>query len=155
MTATSPLASQLLVRDYMVPNPATLTPDQRLLDAQLIMHTKNIRHVPVVKDGRLKGLLTDRDLRLYSPSLLNTSHGKRNEVFERTLVGMVMTKEVLTVAPETLLVDAIAMLYKKRYGCLPVVLEKTRLVGVLTVTDLLGLTLQLLRGQTPSSITVP
>ena len=146
MTATSPLASPLLVRDYMVANPATLSPDQRLLDAQLIMRTKNIRHVPVVKDGRLKGLLTDRDLRLYSPSLLNTSPAKRNEVFERTLVGIVMTKEVLTVAPETLLVDAVALLYEKRYGCLPVVLEKDRLMGVLTVTDMLGLTLKLLRG---------
>ena len=146
MTATSPLASPLLVRDYMVANPATLSPDQRLLDAQLIMRTKNIRHVPVVKDGRLKGLLTDRDLRLYSPSLLNTSPAKRSEVFERTLVGIVMTKEVVTVAPETLLVDAVAMLYEKRFGCLPVVLEKDRLMGVLTVTDMLGLTLKLLRG---------
>lgn len=148
MTATSPQATQLLVRDYMVANPATLSPDQRLLDAELIMRTKGIRHLPVVQDGKLKGLLTDRDLRLYSPSLLNTSHAKRNEVFERTLVGMVMTKEVKTVTPETLLVDAVALLHKKRYGCLPVVMDKDRLMGVLTVTDMLGLTLQLLRGQT-------
>ena len=118
-----------------------------MLDAQLIMHSKNIRHVPVVKDGKLKGLLTDRDLRSYSPSLLNTSPAKRQEVFERTLVGMVMTKEVLTVMPETLLVDAVAKLCEKRYGCLPVVLEKDRLMGVLTVTDMLALTLRFLRGQ--------
>lgn len=125
------------VRDHMVSNPNTVSSESRLLEAFLTMRTHNIRHLPVVSSGKLVGLLTERDVYRYAPSVLVTSPDKYNKAFEQIPVGTVMTKTVTTVAPDCLMVDAIALLYENKFGCLPVV-EDDRLVGILLSTDVLG-----------------
>ena len=130
-----PGISVLCVKDYMTPNPSTLTLEHRLLDAHLLMRSGHIRHLPVVSDGRLVGLLSERDLHRYAPSVLHSRPEEYNEIFENTLVGTVMTREVNTISPEAPLAVAIELIRSHRLGCLPV-MEGERLVGILTRDDI-------------------
>ena len=132
-------AKQLLVRDYMTPHLYTLAPDARLLDAVLMIRSQNIRHVPVVSDGKLVGLLTERDVNRFAPSILRSSQEEYNEVFEQTLLRTVMTKNLTTVTPDTPLAEAVTLMLQNKLGCLPVVdaADKDSLVGILAITDVL------------------
>ena len=126
----------LQVKDYMNSSVSTLTPEDRLLDADLLIRRAGVRHLPVVSDGRLVGLLTERDVRRYAPSILHSTPEEYNEIFEQTQVGTVMTKDVTTISPDAPLAEAAALLYNQRLGCLPVMNGET-LVGIITRTDIL------------------
>ena len=72
------------VRDYMTSEPQTLGAEHSLLDAVLMLRRSNLRHIPITKDGRLVGLLSDRDVARAAPSLLTPlSQDEYNRVFER------------------------------------------------------------------------
>ncbi len=98
--------------------------------AEAMFQFGRIRHLPVVRDGTLQGLLTHRDfLRALS---------RRGEVEgRRTLAGEVMRRGVRCTEPGTPLAHALGVMMRQKYGCLPVVLDG-RLVGMLTETDVLG-----------------
>ena len=82
------------------------------------------------------GLLTDRDIQRCAPSrLIPITEENYNAVFADTTVGRVMARKPLSVSPDTLLSEAIAMMQQSRFGCLPVV-ENDALVGILTRSDL-------------------
>lgn len=138
----------LCVRDYMTPDPHTLTPDARLLDAVLVIRSHGIRHVPIVLDGKLVGLLTEREVNRFAPSILRSSQEEYNEVFEQTLIRTVMTKNLTTVTPEMPLAEAVGLLLSNKLGCLPVVDSQNseKLVGILAVTDILRLANDILSG---------
>ncbi len=134
---SAPVAKQRCVRDYMVSNPVTLSPEARLVEAILTMRTQNIRHLPVINEEKLVGLLTERDIHRLAPSVLHASLEEYNAIFEKTPVRTVMTKEVTTATPDMPLVEAVALMRQNKFGCLPVV-ENDRLAGILTATDVLG-----------------
>ena len=141
-------ATQPQVRDYMSPKPYTLAPEARLLDAVLMIRSQNVRHLPVVSDGKLVGLLTEREVNRYAPSILHSSQEEYNEVFEQTLVQTVMTKNLTTVTPDTPLAEAVSMMLHNKWGCLPVVdvADKDSLVAILTVSDILRFASNVLAG---------
>lgn len=143
---TARTGSALTVRDYMSSPVTTLTPDQRLLEADLLIRRSPIRHFPVLSDGRLIGLLTERDVRRVAPSILDSTPENYNAIFENTLVAAVMTKDVRTISPDAPLSQAASILYQERMGCLPV-LERGRLVGILTRTDVLHYAFDALNGR--------
>lgn len=125
------------VRQYMTAEPQTLEITQSLLDAALLLRRSHLRHIPIVKNGRLVGILTDRDVARSAPSRLTPlPEEEYNRVFEGTQVEKVMTKEPFSTTPDSPLGEAVVMLYTKRLGCLPV-LEEGKLVGIITVTDML------------------
>jgi CBS domain-containing protein len=124
--------------------PATVEPSTLLLDAALMMRASALRHLPVVENGRLVGLLTDRDIQRCAPSrLVPISEEGYNAVFADTNVHRVMTRDPLSVAPDSSLLAAIELMQQTRYGCLPVV-EKDQLVGILTRSDLVDVLQRLL-----------
>ena len=137
--------AELHVEDYMTSNPETLTPEDRLLDAELLVRRSGIRHMPVVSEDRLVGLLTERDVRRYAPSILHSTPEQYNEIFENTLVGKVMTKEVTTIGPEAPLAEAAAQLYAQHRGCLPV-MDGERVIGIITRRDILRFANDVLSG---------
>jgi acetoin utilization protein AcuB len=141
-----------LVRDYMI-SPVTAVPDSTsLLDAVLLMRRSGFRHLPVVDGERIVGIITDRDLNRLAPSMLGKPSAQEyNELFENTPLSKVMIRNPITVTPDTRVLDAVAILHHKKLGCLPVV-ENGRLVGIITVTDMLGLLLHLLGGAVASKI---
>lgn len=147
----APMSKEYLVRDFMTSPVRSLPVDARLLDAALILRSTGFRHLPIVDGERLVGIITDRDVHRFSPSLLGKiTQEEYNAIFENTPLERVMTRNPLTVAPTTPLREAASILYEKKLGCLPVV-EDGRLVGILTVTDMLGVLLRFLTSATPQA----
>ena len=125
------------VRDYMTPDPQTLDVQSTLLDAALLLRRAELRHIPILENDRLVGVLTDRDVGRFAPSMLvPLSPQEYNRVFEETPVGKVMTRNPLSISPEAPLAEAVNLLYNQKLGCLPV-LEQGRLIGIITVSDML------------------
>jgi acetoin utilization protein AcuB len=120
----------MLVQDVMQHPVVTVSPDTSIADAYRVMHDRRIRHLPVAADGRLTGIVTDRDLR-YMTSRLHPS-----PVEAETPVSKIMTDSVITAGPLDPVEEAARLLRARRIGSLPV-LDGDDLVGIVTVTNLL------------------
>ena len=115
----------------------TLTEGQSLREAIVLMQRHHIRHIPVVEGERVIGLVTDRDVKRATPSLLSgVDQEQFDEVLSRTRIAQVMTRDPFTVTPSTSLKDAVKVVIQRKFGALPVV-EGEKLVGIITATDLL------------------
>ena len=135
----------MLVRDFMVTDLTTLPEDSRLLDAALLIRRTGRRHLPVVgADGKAVGIISDRDVARMAPSILaDMTPEEYNRIFESTPVTVAMTRDPMTVRPETPISEAVEILHSHKIGALLVV-ENGKLAGLLTVTDMLGLLRDLL-----------
>jgi len=126
-----------IVLDVMTKEVVSVSPTTVLLDAALLLRASALRHLPVVEDGRLVGILTERDVQRCAPSrLIPITEESYNAVFADTNVGRVMTREPKTVSSQTPLLEAIRLMQQAKYGCLPVV-DGGALVGILTRGDLI------------------
>ncbi len=114
----------MLVGKRMTKDPITAMPDDLLIQARLKMEKGGFRRLPVVSDGQLVGIISDRDVREYLGLL------------DRTEVKVAMSKKPITVRPATTVEAAAQILLKQRIGGLPVV-EMNRLVGMITTSDIL------------------
>ena len=127
----------MLVENRMKREPITISPETGILEASRLLRQYKIRHLPVVKGGRLVGILTDRDLKRVSPSpATSLSVYEVNYLLDRLEAKEVMTKQVVTVTPKTTIEEAAKLLLAHRIGGLPVV-EGVTLVGIVTETDVL------------------
>jgi len=125
------------VEERMTRKLVTLSEDQTLRDAIAVMQRHRIRHLPVVAAGRLLGIVTDRDVKRATPSLLSgVDQQQFDHVLSTTRVSQVMTRNPYTVTPSTPMKDAVKVVIDKRFGALPVV-EADKIVGILTSTDML------------------
>ncbi|MEA3509403.1 MAG: CBS domain-containing protein [candidate division NC10 bacterium] len=127
------------VVDRMTPQVVVASPSGSVRAAWGLLREHQIRHLPVVEDGRLVGIITDRDIRLVFPSALTSVHREEDpyDALEKVTVKEIMTERVVTVAPEASIADATRLLLEKRIGGLPVV-EGDRLVGMITKDDILA-----------------
>jgi acetoin utilization protein AcuB len=127
----------MLVEEVMSRSVITLAPEQTLRDAVNLLRSKHIRQLPVVEDSRLIGIITDRDIKRATPSLLQ---GVDREVYDRVLdttqISQFMTREPLTVTPDSDLKDAVMIFIDSKIGALPVV-TSGKLVGIITQIDAL------------------
>jgi CBS domain-containing protein len=127
----------MLVREWMTTVLVTVRPDSPVAEAQHLMRHRRIRHLPVVEGERLAGIITDRDVRTTLPSpATSLAAGELRYLLDRLLVERVMSRSVVTIGPDAPIADAVNLLLTHRIGALPV-LEKNRLVGIITETDLL------------------
>src|SRR5262245_59230413 len=91
----------MYVRDLMTPAPITVPPSTPVADAKALMAKSEIRHLLVVENGSLLGILTDRDIRLNLPSpATSLSVWELNYLLAKLTVDQVMTKSVITVGPD-------------------------------------------------------
>jgi len=129
----------MLVRDWMAHNPLVVTPATSVAEALWTMGQHRVRHLPVVRDGELVGIVTQTDLLQASPSW-NTplSAWELSFLLSRMQVGQVMTTEVIVVDEECPLEEAALVMAEHKIGCLPVVRGR-QLAGILTETDLFNL----------------
>jgi CBS domain-containing protein len=131
------MPSELLVREFMTKPVTSLPSTAHLLEAALMLRANQIRHIPVVDNGKLVGILTDRDIHRYAPSILSRVTAEEyNSIFENTLIARVMTRDPQFVTPDTPLNKGVSLLHSKKLGCLPV-LQGDEVVGIITVTDML------------------
>jgi acetoin utilization protein AcuB len=153
----------MTVKDAMTKSPITIDPDAPLGTAVATMKDRRVRHLPVVDDqGRLIGMITDRDLRnaAFSPALAEyLSRGAQRrlrgvtEAFEEMRVRDAMTWGVVTTRPEAPLAQAAAIMVEGHFGSLPVV-EGGKLVGLVTERDVLkalAATMPAVRGLDPDT----
>ncbi len=126
-----------LVRDYMTTDPQALEASQSLLDTALLLRTAGLRHIPILENGKLVGILSDRDMARATPSMLKPlPQQEYNQIFEETRVERIMTHDPKSTRPDAPLAEAAAQFSDNHVGCLPV-LEEGRLVGILTISDLI------------------
>ena len=133
------------VRELMSTDLVTLTEDETLAHAERCMARGRIRHLPVLRDGKLVGLLTHRDLLAASFSIFaEVDRDEQRRVFSTIPVKELMHREVTTIGPQVPVSEAARILLKNKFGCLPVVEEDGTLLGLVTEADFLRLTVRLL-----------
>lgn len=127
------------VQEIMIREPATLARNDALDLADDIMRLGRIRHLPVVEDDRVVGVVSQRDLfRSALASALGYGEKAQRGLMQTLLVKEVMSTPVVTVAPECAVREAARLMVEKKIGCLPVVSGEA-LVGIVTETDMLKL----------------
>ena len=127
----------MVVGDWMAKDPVTVEPKTSIKAAWRAMQDRRIRHLPVVLQGNLVGIVTDRDLRrvLPSPATSLEIH-ELNYLLDKLTVDEVMTKDVIATSPGTEIAGAARTMLRNRIGALPVI-EMGRVVGVITRSDAL------------------
>jgi acetoin utilization protein AcuB len=135
----------MVVREFMTIKVTTLQETDNLLDAAMVFVRSSFRHLPVLRDKRLVGIITERDVKKFAPSLLSgTSAEEYNQVLETTPISRVMTRDPITLNPDQPMFEAVNLLHSERIGFLPVV-ENEELVGIITTTDMLALLIRLIQ----------
>ena len=126
-----------VVREIMTGSPVTLKPEDTLDLANDVISLGRIRHIPVVEDGRLVGLLSERDLiGAAATTIFGLKQKRKSALLKTVLIKDVMKKRVISVKPDTPIKAAAHLMADKKIGCVPVV-ESGTLVGLLTTTDIL------------------
>lgn|SRR5690348_4434595 len=137
----------MLVKEIMTKDVTTVQETEMLLDAAIIFARSSLRHLPVLKDDLLVGVVTERDVKRFAPGVMSgVSSGKYNEIMESTPLSRVMTRDPMTLTPDQDVSAAAEALSTKRFGCLPVV-DHGKLVGIITTSDLLRLMAQILKNK--------
>jgi CBS domain-containing protein len=123
--------------EIMMGSPVTLKPQDTLDLANDVISLGRIRHIPIVEDGKLVGLLSERDLLgAAATTIFGLRQKSKSALLKSVLIKDVMKKKVITVKPETAIKEIAHLMKEKKIGCVPVVSEGA-LVGLVTTTDLL------------------
>ncbi len=125
-------------------NLVTASPDDKLELAFQLMVANGVRHLPVVDEEKLVGILSDRDLK--GALILSRNGTSKRDVYfipPGVSVGEVMTADPVTITPETDVEEAARIMYHRKIGALPVV-DEERLVGIITEADILGIFIELM-----------
>ncbi len=127
----------LQVRHLMTTTPVTITPDTPVREAERLMQQERVHHLLVVADGHLVGLLADHDVQTVLPSpATSLSKWELLYLLDTLPVREAMTSDVVTVAPDDPVSEAVRLMLAHRIGALPVI-EVHQVVGILTQSDML------------------
>ncbi len=138
----------MLVKDYMTRHPIMVSPDTPAAEAQKMMIENQVRHLPVVGDGkRIAGLITRDQLRVPPTDLGSLNVWEISRILSDLKVKDMMVKgnDLFTIGPEMTLEEAAQAMIKNKVGCLPVV-EEDVVVGIITEVDMLAELSDLLGG---------
>ena len=131
------------IQDAMTASPTTVESGTTAQEAARTMGTENVGSLPIVDDGRLVGVVTDRDL-----AIRVLAEGKTGD----TPVGEIASKDVVTIDPQQSLEEAARLMAEHQLRRLPVVEEDGKLVGILAQADLAKLGHDSLTGETVQQI---
>ena len=128
----------MLVRDWMTPDPITVSPEMPVMAALSILKERGFRRLPVVQDGQLIGITTRRDLKDAVPSQATTlSIWEVTALLSKLTVGEMMATNVISAAEDEYMEDAARRMRRGDVGGLPVLGERGELRGIITVGDVL------------------
>ncbi len=126
----------MLVRDRMSRTVITLDEDTPIIKALNIMKDNNIRRLPVTKNEKITGMVTDRDLKEATPSKVTSLDVHEiYRLLSEIKVKDIMSKDILTIGPDESIEKAAMLMLKKKISGLPVI-EDGKLVGIITQTDI-------------------
>ena len=137
--------SEVMTRDIIV-----LHEEENLLDVARDMNRHHLRHLPVVDDGKLVGMVSHRDLLRFTTSVLDSTAASGVRDFhtrEQTFVRQIMTTPVTSVKASTPLLHAVKQLVQTKFGALPVVDERGTLVGIVSEHDMMKALASMLTGE--------
>ncbi len=137
----------LRVRDAMTREVLTLGPNARVAEALALCRERNIRHVPILEEGKLVGLVSDRDLKDVSPP---RGVEDQENTLERVRVGDVMSTGLITAHPLDTIEHAARVIYDRHIHCLPVIADE-ELAGIITSSDMTRTLIELIGAQGPGS----
>ncbi len=129
----------MIARDLMTPNPLTVTPQASIAEAWDVIGELAVRHIPVVENGALVGMLSDRDLaRVDIAKVLRVEGADALREELETPIVEIMTSDVISVQPETGVGEVISLLLEHKIGAVPVVEPGTReVLGIISYVDVL------------------
>jgi len=134
----------MFVRERMSRPVIFVSPEMPIHDALALFKKEHIRRAPVIKDGKLVGIISEKDLLNASPSPVSSlSIWEMNYLLSKVAVKQVMTKKVLTVTEDTPIEEAARIMADNKIGGLPV-MRDGKVVGIITETDLFKVFLELL-----------
>jgi len=120
----------------MTKNVYIISPDDSVTDAIGLMRGKKIKHLPVVRDGKLKGIISDRDIKEFGPSKATTLDVyELHYLLAKTKVKEVMKGEVITTTSGTPVEEAAMVMHDHQIGCLPVI-DQGKLAGIISDMDI-------------------
>jgi CBS domain-containing protein len=129
--------TDLRVRDIMGKNVVRISVSERLSTVEDIMTLGHVRHMPVVRGGKLVGVVSERDLLRASLSVLSEHRGAERRAFLHVVeIARVMSAPPIVIGPDATIDEAALVMAEKKIGCLPVV-ENDHLLGMVTETDVL------------------
>jgi CBS domain-containing protein len=129
---------RMRVRDIMTSPALVVGPEATVPAANALMKQHKIRHLPVVEEGRLVGMISRGDLREASiTASINADQYELHFMLNKLTVGRLMTRKVFTITPDALLVHAAELMTDHKIAGLPVVDEKGGVIGIVTESDLL------------------
>ncbi|MBI4382828.1 MAG: CBS domain-containing protein [Nitrospinae bacterium] len=130
----------MIVGEIMVKHLITIKKTDSLKDAQGLMVKHSIRHLPVIDGSELLGIITESDIRGAFIQQGNRNKGGEIQLMDpaRMKVNDHMTRNALTVSPDTHIEDAALLIYQNKIGALPVVRDG-KLAGIVSIMDILGL----------------
>jgi acetoin utilization protein AcuB len=130
----------MFISKVMTRNVVTIDKDADISEAQEKMSKHLFRHLPVVdENNHLIGIVTDRDIRSVLPSsrLAQENSPEEWKSVLKCQIKDIMTKNPVTISPLDTIQDALFLFHKKHFGALPVVVEQQKLIGIISVRDLL------------------
>ena len=134
------------VRDVMTSPAIVVAPQTPVPQASALMKERRIRHLPVIENGQLVGMVSRGDLREASISeAINADLYEISFLLSRLPVSKLMTRQVVTISPDALIVDAVELMTDNKIAGLPVVDGTRSVIGIVTESDLLRLLLRKLR----------
>jgi acetoin utilization protein AcuB len=120
----------------MSPDPKTIQADASITETIRLMKENQIRHLPVLDGDRLVGIVSDRDVKEFSPSKATTLDvSELHYVLSKATVAEAMRKDPFRVYPDDTIERAARIMHDNKIGCLPVVDQAGKVVGVLTQED--------------------
>lgn len=133
----------LTVREWMSSPVITVEASTPLSVADRMMKNNNIRRLPVMSQGNLVGIITIGDVREASPSDATTlSIWELNYLWAQLTVAKIMSHDVLTVTPDTAMIDVAEIMLEKKVSGLPVI-EHDKVVGMITESDIFRMLVKL------------
>ncbi len=131
------------VQNWMSQEVVSVTPKTSIARATITMNEHFIRRLPVVNDGKLVGIVTKGDLREAQPSdATSLSIWELNYLLADLTVDKIMTRNVLTIAPDAPLIDAAEIMLNEKISGLPVVDDHGHLIGVISESDIFRMVIQ-------------
>ncbi len=126
----------MYVSDWMTKRVYSVSPDDYLSDAITLMRERRIKHVPVVKSGKLRGIISDRDIKEFTPSKATTLDiYELHYLLAKTHIREIMKTKVTTIPSDTPVEEAAMMLLDLNIGCLPVI-DEGKLTGIISDRDI-------------------
>ena len=125
------------VQDFMSKDLITVDEDASIIKASKLMKQNRLRHLPVLRKGRLVGLVSDRELKEATPSKATTLDiHEMYYLLDRITVKSLMPKQLFTIAPGETVEKAAAVMLNRNISALPVVDPQGALQGIITKGDI-------------------